>query len=488
MVELRQILAIDRKMQRLVTPATSAAGNWCQVQAGFTVKHDYKHEPIAIATIPEHESVDAPHRWHSAVSRRPRWSTRAGALLVILGLVFPAAKAGDWNGSGTDSIGLYDPSSGRFFLVNAHGGGVANHQFRYGSVSPHLHALAGDWDGDGVDSVGLYNTSSAVFQLNNGHRGGAADIAYRYGPAGSGWIALVGDWNGDGKATAGLYDPGRGVFHLRNSHSPGAAHHSFRYGPVASSMLPLSGDWNGDGIDTVGLYDPATGRFLLKNRHSGGAADLGYRYGPKSAEWAPLTGDWNGDGQDTPGLYDPATGVFHLKSHHAAPFATLAYRFGPAGARWVPMGTSWSPTDTSPDPEQGIMLELVNSARARGEDCGDRGVFGPAPALVWNHKLAAAAQRHSDDMANANLFSHTGSDGSSVADRTIGAGYDWRRVGENIAAGYSSVQAAMSAWLDSDGHCANIMRASFTEFGSARADEINATYKIYWTQVFAAPR
>jgi uncharacterized protein YkwD len=138
--------------------------------------------------------------------------------------------------------------------------------------------------------------------------------------------------------------------------------------------------------------------------------------------------------------------------------------------------------------EQQAMLAQVNAVRAMGRDCGTRGRFDPTTALTWNPLLRDSARRHSDDMAQTDFFSHTGSDGSRVSDRTTDTGYNWRTVGENIAAGYATVKSVVEAWLGSDGHCANIMNPSFDEFGSAKAEDPNSTYRTYWTQVFAAPR
>jgi len=91
-------------------------------------------------------------------------------------------------------------------------------------------------------------------------------------------------------------------------------------------------------------------------------------------------------------------------------------------------------------------------------------------------------------MGDHNFFSHTGSDGLSVGDRVTNAGYAWSAVGENIAAGYPAVGTVMTAWLGSPGHCANIMRASYTEFAAASYAVVGSDYPIYWTQVFASPR
>jgi uncharacterized protein YkwD len=133
------------------------------------------------------------------------------------------------------------------------------------------------------------------------------------------------------------------------------------------------------------------------------------------------------------------------------------------------------------------MLDQVNAARASGYTCGSDDL--PAvSALTWNCDLEAAAFSHSTDMATNNFFSHTGSDGLSVANRVDAQNYNWSAVGENIAAGQTSVTQVVTGWLNSEGHCRNIMNGSFTEFGSSRVDSVAADYPTYWTQVFARPR
>ena len=91
-------------------------------------------------------------------------------------------------------------------------------------------------------------------------------------------------------------------------------------------------------------------------------------------------------------------------------------------------------------------------------------------------------------MATNNFFSHTGSDGLSVSNRVDATGYEWSTVGENIAAGQSTVTQVVQGWLNSEGHCRNIMNANFTELGAERVDSTSADFSTYWTQVFAAPR
>jgi uncharacterized protein YkwD len=133
------------------------------------------------------------------------------------------------------------------------------------------------------------------------------------------------------------------------------------------------------------------------------------------------------------------------------------------------------------------MLTQVNNARLQARNCGTVDYKATA-ALSWNCTLEAVADEHSRDMGDVNFFSHTGSDGLSVGDRVTNAGYVWTSVGENIAAGQPTIDAVMNAWLDSPGHCANIMSPTYTEIGATSYTVSGSDYSIYWTQDFARPR
>lgn len=139
--------------------------------------------------------------------------------------------------------------------------------------------------------------------------------------------------------------------------------------------------------------------------------------------------------------------------------------------------------------EEQSMLDAVNAVRAQARVCGSSGSFSAVASLTWSCALKTAALNHSMDMANSDFFSHTGSDGQSVGYRASSAGFQWSTVGENIAAGtpLSSVSAVVQAWVDSPGHCANLMRSSFTELGASKYGNSSSTYKVYWTQVFGRP-
>jgi uncharacterized protein YkwD len=125
--------------------------------------------------------------------------------------------------------------------------------------------------------------------------------------------------------------------------------------------------------------------------------------------------------------------------------------------------------------QAGAVLSLVNDERSKA-GCG---------AVSIDAKLTTAAQRHSEDQAEHDNMSHTGSDGSTVGDRLDRAGYSWSTYGENVAMGYTTPEAVMQGWMNSDGHRRNILNCDVTQMGLASAKKGDT---LYWTQVFGAPR
>jgi hypothetical protein len=56
--------------------------------------------------------------------------------------------AGDWNGNGTDTVGLYVPATGRWYLNNKTDGSIDDMiTFRSLATPPRALPIAGDWDG-----------------------------------------------------------------------------------------------------------------------------------------------------------------------------------------------------------------------------------------------------------------------------------------------------------------------------------------------------
>ncbi len=158
------------------------------------------------------------------------------------------------------------------------------------------------------------------------------------------------------------------------------------------------------------------------------------------------------------------------------------------------------------DDEQIKYLKVINYARSMARECknndgsvneASKGSFPAASPLVTNSDLYASALEHSKDLAQSNTFSHSGSGtasdvtgsnlghSSTFKERIEANGYtEYSAIGENIAAGQATIENAVHAWLESPGHCANIMNGKFKEMGLAKYEEQNSTYKIYWTNDF----
>ena len=137
---------------------------------------------------------------------------------------------------GASTIGLYDPPTSVFYLKNSNTTGFADNAFAYGAAQTGWLAVSGDWDGNGTDTLGLYNRDvhvllaeqqrrrllrshfclrpgefqlscpspaigtatartrwdsttgrASVFYLRNTNNGGFADLAFSYGPSGESW-------------------------------------------------------------------------------------------------------------------------------------------------------------------------------------------------------------------------------------------------------------------------------------------------------------
>jgi uncharacterized protein YkwD len=128
------------------------------------------------------------------------------------------------------------------------------------------------------------------------------------------------------------------------------------------------------------------------------------------------------------------------------------------------------------------VLQRINAARASGYRCG-RHAMGPASPLRWDGSLYTAAEGHSLDMAKRNYFEHTSPEGADVASRASAVQYRWKTVGENIAAGVRSMPEAVQTWLESQGHCENIMNPQFQDVAVACVAQPGTQWGTYWTMV-----
>lgn len=125
--------------------------------------------------------------------------------------------------------------------------------------------------------------------------------------------------------------------------------------------------------------------------------------------------------------------------------------------------------DTSVRSFEQEVIRLVNEQRAKN---------GLNP-LNENWELSRVARYKSQDMVDNRYFSHTSPTYGSPFQMIRDFGISFRRAGENIAYGQRTPQAVVNAWMNSSGHRANILNASYTQIGVGYVADGN-----YWTQMF----
>jgi PAS domain-containing protein len=162
--------------------------------------------------------------------------------------------AGDWDGDGDDTVGLFDPFTTTFYLINNND--VNDPQpvpvFSWGVNLAGWRPVAGDWDGDGGDTVGVFDPFTASFYLiNNNDKQNPMPVApFSYHANVAGWWPVAGDWNGDGLDTIGLYGPPLNRFYLVNENrapSPGLPLevNQFDSSVPLAGAIPVAGRWTG---------------------------------------------------------------------------------------------------------------------------------------------------------------------------------------------------------------------------------------------------
>ena len=115
------------------------------------------------------------------------------------------------------------------------------------------------------------------------------------------------------------------------------------------------------------------------------------------------------------------------------------------------------------------VIRLVNEIRQQS---------GLRP-LAANWELSRVARYKSQDMRDNGYFSHDSPTYGTPFQMLSAFGLSYRTAGENIAKGYASPQAVVNGWMNSSGHRANILNASYTQIGVGYVSGGN-----YWTQLF----
>ncbi len=197
---------------------------------------------------------------------------------------------GDWNGDGIKDPGVFRPSTGQFIIKKL------TITLPFG-VTPILTItfgqngdlpVAGDWNNDGVESVGVFRPSAGQFFLTDDNVANPnVDHSPIFGVAGD--LPVAGDFNSDGRDTVGVFRPSAATFFLTNQDVLNPTIDITSVFGVAED-LPVTADYDGDGKDTIGVWRPSVATFFLSNNNT--AVDLTIAFGQNGD--FPVMGDWDG--------------------------------------------------------------------------------------------------------------------------------------------------------------------------------------------------
>jgi hypothetical protein len=351
--------------------------------------------------------------------------------------------AGDWNGDGRDTVGLYDPASNNWYLNNLLDGTLDDLIIINApdDVPYKWTPVAGDWNGSGTATVGLYDPSFYSILPGEPFAPESANWTYASTPRSEFFATIISGaqrlpngntlinegtegrffevtpqseivWeyknpvvfgsplafdqpippmpptfdipgvflnltfriyryptdytsqfsNADGSElkgdapievypdyfdTPGLYDPVTNDWQL-NNHADGTITDMVEFNTHQddpSEWIPVAGDWNGNDFDTAGLYNAEDRQFYLNNNVDGsiaGYVTIQVPAGLVGATWKPVIGDWDGDGVDEVGLYDPASNDWLLNTGDTT-WSSLIVVTAPVDvpASWVPITGDW---------------------------------------------------------------------------------------------------------------------------------------------------
>lgn len=255
------------------------------------------------------------------------------------------------NANLTHGIGIFRPSQTMFHLRHTLTTGPADITLAMGLSSD--YPVAGDWDGDGTMTVGIYRVTTGQFFLKNENSTGAP-IVYQFYLGDPGDLPMAGDWNGDGRFGVGVYRPSNGILYLKNSLTTGFADFGMVLGLPGD--LPVAGDWDGDGVHSPGIYRPSQGMFYLTHKVTNGViiADFAFYFGTPND--VPLAGDWNFNGKYGIGVFRPSDGVTFLRNSLSTGVADISLVYGIANDR--PIAGYWR-TSATPPPAPEAMPEVA---------------------------------------------------------------------------------------------------------------------------------
>ena len=255
--------------------------------------------------------------------------------------------------------------------------------------------------------------------------------------------------------------------------------------PVADMILmdrtavgqALQGQALGDAVDTEYTWDMGDGR-----EESGPAMSHLYRlpgdYYVRLVASNPFSitelGRWV--------RVDPGTTTFYMPSVF----------FGSTNAAdSVPLGADF-PTDVvidSPDIAPGSTFTVPELSFPEGTTPPEelfsylnevRAQFN-LPPLAYVYELSRSAQEHANNKTRQPDDPHTGTDGSTPAERLLRAGYRGGYAGEATAWGFATAREAVEFWMNSEPHRKLILNLNTNDVGVGFVEDYSSQNIWHWT-------
>ncbi len=236
-----------------------------------------------------------------------RWFIRdvTGAILaspVNWGWPGVQAVGGDFDADGTDDLSVFDPVSGTWFIRSASGSVIlANAQWGWSGVE----ALSGDYNGDGADDLAVFDQNTGRWFVRS------VDGATLVWSAFWGWTGvqpIAADFDGDMIADLGVFDRQSGRWYIRTVSGETLAW-SLTWGWAGSDAV--LGDYDGDGADDLAIFDQVTGAWFIRTL-DGTQIAWNVQWGWPGVR--PVSGDFDGDGRHDLAIVDEATGRWFVRS------------------------------------------------------------------------------------------------------------------------------------------------------------------------------
>jgi hypothetical protein len=190
--------------------------------------------------------------WYLDFNGSGRWEGSAGGdRAFAFGLINDRPVVGDWTGGGETKIGVFRPSTAHWYVDRNGNGrwdgcGVDQCLGPFG-LSGDL-PVAGDWNSTGTAKIGVFRPSTGKWylDLNGDGRWNGCGIDACLGPFGlPGDLPVVGDWDGTGETKIGVFRPSTGRWYLDNgSGNWSGCGKDLCLGPFGlPGDLPVAGVW-----------------------------------------------------------------------------------------------------------------------------------------------------------------------------------------------------------------------------------------------------